>query len=46
MDDISIYPKIGAGPQRFVIFENNAQEWECIFTFRLNTAKDIDYIKK
>ncbi len=24
----------------------NAQEWECIFTSRLNTPKDIDYIEK
>ncbi len=24
----------------------NAQEWECIFTLGLNTAKDTDYIEK
>ncbi len=43
-----IYPRCGArGLQRFVILKYyNAQEWECIFTLELNTAKNIDNIER
>ncbi len=43
-----IYPRSGARrSQKFAILKYyNAQEWECIFTLEMNTAKDIDYIEK